>query len=70
MRRNAVIKQQQAISRWQVKFGGRRPSEAAMEVATMSTRARRRMFNALRTLGCIEYQGGHWIAVKGQEVRS
>lgn len=63
-RRNAIAKQQQAILRWLVKFGGRRQSEAAMEVTTYSTARRRAFFNNLRACGCIEFHGDQWVAVK------
>jgi hypothetical protein len=66
-RRNSIAKQQAAISRWLVKFGDRRPSEAAMEVTGYSSRRRRMMFNSLAAYGCIEYTGGQWVAVKSLE---
>lgn len=63
-KRVGVQQQVLAINRWLVKFGGRRPSEAAMEVTTMSARRRRGVFTALRTAGCIAETATGWMAVK------
>lgn len=64
----AIDAQRQAISRWLIKFGGRRPSEAAMEVSGMSAARRRKLFRHLRDLKCIAYDvtgDGSWQAVRG-----
>jgi len=61
----SVLAQRIAISSYLVKFAGRRPSEAAMEAATMGVTRRRRWWLTLSGHGCLERAGdGHWRAVK------
>ena len=43
--------QSDAYSRWLIKEGGRAPSEAAMEVSTMSEKKLRRMYKNLVIVG-------------------
>lgn len=43
--------QGKAVTRWLIQEGNRRPSEAAMEVATMSKATLRRLYKDLVTLG-------------------
>lgn len=64
MKRNAVVAQHRGIARWLTKFGGRRASEAAMEVTTMPTGRRRSFFRSLVAVGSLEWRGGEWHAVK------
>ena len=67
----SIEAQNQALARWFIKFGGRRPSEAAMEISRWSARKRRSYFRLLRAQGCIEYRdsqgagyGAGWMPVK------
>ena len=55
--------QLQAISRWLIKYGGRRPSEAAMEVTAMGDARRRKLFRTLRDLKCIAHHEEGWHAI-------
>lgn len=61
----SIASQQVAISDWLVKYGGRRPSEAAMEASRMGAAHRRKLFRNLRDLKCIEHGVHHWRAVRG-----
>lgn len=56
--------QLKVICAWLIKFGARRPSEAAMEVTSYSGNKRRRFFRALRDCGCIARTSNGWEPIK------